>query len=183
MGHLYQHSRTIIPTWLSDHMPIKVEFWEWISNLISHIIMDAYYLSMLGLKLNHDLIWPACATQYPVEWMEVKRWHKQDKSKYMPIGKQTSTAYFSHHYHDCKMSLYSWHPLSWWRHQMETLSALLAICAGNPPVPGEFPAQRPVTRSFDVFFDLCLNKRWFETLSRPLWRHCNVKSRPNWHHD
>ena len=43
---------------------------------------------------------------------------------------------------------------------------------------GEFPAQRPVTRSFDVFFDLRLNKRlskqwwgWgFETLSRPLWR-------------
>ena len=63
---------------------------------------------------------------------------------------------------------------SWWRHQMETISALLAICAGNSPVPGEFPAQRPVTRSFDVFFALCLNKQlskqswgwWFETLSR-----------------
>ena len=38
----------------------------------------------------------------------------------------------------------------WWRHQMETFSALLAICAGNSPVPGEFPTQRPVTRSFDV---------------------------------
>ena len=71
---------------------------------------------------------------------------------------------------------------SWWRHQMETLSALLAICAGNSPVPGEFTAQRPVTRSFYVFFDLRLNKRlskqswgwWFETLSCPLWRHCNV---------
>ena len=71
----------------------------------------------------------------------------------------------------------------WWHHQMETFSALLAICAGNSPVPGEFPAQRPVTRSFDVFFDLRLNKRlskqswgwWFETISRPLWRHCNAK--------
>ena len=59
------------------------------------------------------------------------------------------------------------------------ISALLAICAGNSPLTGEFPAQRPVTRSFDVFFDLRLNKRfikqswgwWFETLSRPLWRH------------
>ena len=47
--------------------------------------------------------------------------------------------------------------------------------------PGEFPAQRPVTRSFGVSFDLRLNKRlrkqswgwWFETLSRPLWRHRN----------
>ena len=36
---------------------------------------------------------------------------------------------------------------------METFSALLAICAGNSPVSGEFPAQRPVTRSFDIFFD------------------------------
>ena len=49
--------------------------------------------------------------------------------------------------------------LSWWRHQMETFSALLAICVENSPVPGEFPAQRPVTMSFDVFFDLCPNKR------------------------
>ena len=70
---------------------------------------------------------------------------------------------------------------AWWRHQMETFSALLAICAENSPVPGEFPAQRPVTRNFDVFFDLRLNKRlskqwwgwWFETLSHPLWRHRN----------
>ena len=42
---------------------------------------------------------------------------------------------------------------------METFSALLAICAGNSPVTAEFLAQRPVTRSFDVFFDLLLNKR------------------------
>ena len=70
---------------------------------------------------------------------------------------------------------------SWWRHQMETISALLALCAGNSPVTGGFPAQRPVTRSFHVFCDLHLNKRlskqswgwWFETLSRPLWRHRN----------
>ena len=56
---------------------------------------------------------------------------------------------------------------------METFSTLLALCVGNSPLPGEFPAQGPVTRSFDVFFDLRLNKRlskqswgwWFETLS------------------
>ena len=39
------------------------------------------------------------------------------------------------------------------------LSALLAICVGNSPVTGEFSAQRPVTRSFDVFFHLRLNER------------------------
>ena len=46
-----------------------------------------------------------------------------------------------------------------WRHQMETFSALLAICAGHSPVTGEFPSQKPVTRSFDVFFDfICATK-------------------------
>ena len=64
---------------------------------------------------------------------------------------------------------------AWWRHQMEIVSALLAICAGHSPV-------RPLTRSFDVFFDLLLNKRlskqWWGWWSRTLWRHCNglVKS-------
>ena len=47
-----------------------------------------------------------------------------------------------------------------WRHQMETFSALLAICAGNSSVPGEFPTQRPVTRSFDVYFDLPRINGW-----------------------
>ena len=68
-----------------------------------------------------------------------------------------------------------------WRHQTETFSALLAICAGYSPVTSEFPAQRPMTRSFDVFLDLRLNKRlskqswfwWFEKPWRPLCRHCN----------
>ena len=71
---------------------------------------------------------------------------------------------------------------SWWRHQMETFSALLAICAGNSLVTCEFSRQRPVTRSFDVLFDLRLNKRlnkqswgWrSETPLRSLWLHCNV---------
>ena len=55
------------------------------------------------------------------------------------------------------------------------------LCAENSPVTGEFSAERPVTRSFAVFFDLCLNKRlskqswgwWSETPSCSLWRHCN----------
>ena len=66
-----------------------------------------------------------------------------------------------------------------WSHQMETFSAVLALCEGNPPVTGGFPSQRPVTLSFDVFLHLRLNKRlneqsrrhWFETPSRLLWRH------------
>ena len=56
---------------------------------------------------------------------------------------------------------------------------------GELTVTNEFPAQRPMTRSFDVFFDRHLNKRlskhlwgqWLETLSRPLWRHSNESAK------
>ena len=41
----------------------------------------------------------------------------------------------------------------WWRHQMNTFSAWLALCAEISPVIGEFPSQRPITRSFDVLFE------------------------------
>ena len=72
---------------------------------------------------------------------------------------------------------------------METFSVLLALCAGNSPVTGEFPSQRPVTRSFDILFDLRLDKQlskqsrgWqFKTESCSLWRHCNDQPKPNWH--
>ena len=61
---------------------------------------------------------------------------------------------------------------------METFSTLLAICAGKSPVPGEFPAQRPVTRNFDVFFDLRLNKKWVNNREagdlRRYHTHCDV---------
>ena len=61
---------------------------------------------------------------------------------------------------------------------METFSALVALFVGT----GEFPSQRPVTRSIDVSFDLRLNRGlstqsrrwWFETPSHSVWRHCNV---------
>ena len=71
---------------------------------------------------------------------------------------------------------------SWWRHQMKTFSALLALCEGNPPVTDGFPSQRPVKRSFDIFFDVCPNKRLrkqsicgsFGTPLCSLWRHCEI---------
>ena len=61
---------------------------------------------------------------------------------------------------------------------METFSALLAICAGNSLVTGEFPKQGLVTRSFEVFFDLRLNKRLSKQLWQVIWdanrTHCYV---------
>ena len=72
---------------------------------------------------------------------------------------------------------------TWWRNQMETFSAIAGHLCGEFTGSRWIPAQRPVMRSFDVFFYLRLNKRlskhlwgwWCGTLSCPLWRHCNVK--------
>ena len=71
--------------------------------------------------------------------------------------------------------------LTWWRHQMETFFRVTGPLWREFTGPGEFPTQRPVTRGFDVFFVLRLNKPlskqpwgcWFETLSRSLWRYRN----------
>ena len=72
------------------------------------------------------------------------------------------------------LSLYS-HKLVWWRHQMETFSALLTLCLGNSLV------TKGQWRGLWFFFYLSLNKPlskqlwgwWFEMPSRSLWRHCN----------
>ena len=71
-----------------------------------------------------------------------------------------------------------------------TIFGVTGPLCGELTGPGEFPAQRPVTWSFGVFFDLRLNKRlskqssgWcFETLSWLLWRQCNADAdNPSWH--
>ena len=72
------------------------------------------------------------------------------------------------------------HVTACWRHQMEICFALLAICAGNSPVPGDSPHKDQWRRALMFVFHLRPNKRlskqwrgwWFETPSSPLWRHC-----------
>ena len=66
---------------------------------------------------------------------------------------------------------------TWWRHQIGTLSALLALCAGNSPVTGEFPAQRPVTWSFGVFFVLFMFRRWRHNWLRKALRDVTIVTR------
>ena len=132
--------------------------------------MASWILVSIGLKLR-----PAAWQQQAITFTN---------ADILDFWEQTSVKFESKHnnFHSTKC-------ISWWRHQMETFSALLAICAGNSLVPCEFPAQRPVTRSCDVFFDLHLNKRlskqswgwWFETLLRPfslsvMWKYCSFCS-------
>ena len=77
----------------------------------------------------------------------------------------------------CKLIIH----VPWWRHRMETFTALLALCAGNSLPTGIFPSPKPVTRNFSVLFDVRPNKRLCkqsrrrcsETPSRSLWFYCN----------
>ena len=87
-----------------------------------------------------------------------------------------------YHYEEMNPLITQTNGLTWWCYEMETFSALLALCEGNPQVTGGFPSQKPLTQSIDNFFDLRLNKQfskqsrcwWFETPSHPLWCHCNA---------
>ena len=151
----------------------SVEVWEWIINFIPHFIMDVIIHSWW------DLSWTMLVKGAPgvtfqgsdVIFLNGKRnlARRFDISKVQPAA----------------VVHVGW-PLPW-RHEMETFSTLLALCAGNSPVTAEFPSQMPVTGNFDVFFDLRLNKRlnkqsrrrWFETPSRSSWRHCNARVLPS----
>ena len=98
--------------------------------------------------------------------------------EFLPFTNISEYHYFNKLLNEIERTTYSWR-----RYQMKTFSALLFRCEENP-VTGGFPSQRPVTRSFVVFFHLRLNKRlskqsirlWFETPWRSLLRHCNVFS-------
>ena len=102
----------------------------------------------------------------------------------MPTAVESFRSNFSPEYNKIKQTKAAFKAYVMMTHQMDTFSVLLVLCAGNSPVNGEFPSQSPVTRSFDVFFDLGLNKRlskqsrrrWFEAPLRSLWSHCNVLS-------
>ena len=147
--------------WLTDWMTDSFRSWvsEWVASewvRVSESKCDRMRVSRCEWASKWMSEWVS-------EWVVgcMKQWAIQVANK--SIAKENKTQHTN-----------AW--TTWWRHQMETFSALLALCAGNSSVTGEFPAQRPVTRSFDVFFDLRLNKRlnkqslgwWFETLSRPL---------------
>ena len=107
------------------------------------------------MSWNTGMCWMFC-----LDYERVYR--KLSQTSFRRIHVMVLPAKSSHRYdklihfglYDIRHDIYA----SWWRHQIEKFSALLAICAGNSPVTGEFPSQRPVTRSFVVFFYLRLNK-------------------------
>ena len=68
---------------------------------------------------------------------------------------------------------FSWTKFSWWRHQMETFSALLTLCEGLvvTPVTGGFPSQRPVTRGYDVSLICAWTNGWANNRNAGYLRH------------
>ena len=169
-GIRYKIYRTAFTVWESIHY---LHIWRWINIQIFVCLTDPVVLSSIQQFFSRETdftksLWWFCIFCFALFFVLFRCC--------------CCCCCFTEHKDHCN-DVISYHIVnpSWWRHQMETFSALLAICAGNSPGTGDFPAQRPVTRSFGVFFDPRLNKRlgkqsrgWrFETPSRPLWRHGN----------
>ena len=132
------------------------------------ILQTTFTNAFLCLKI--DVLW------LKVHWYLFPRVQSTISQHYfrLQLGAEHATSHYLNQWMPGRL-LYIWH------HQMKTFSALLALCAGNSPVIGEFPSQRPVTWTF-VSLICALNKWlikqlwswWFETPSCSLWRHCNV---------
>ena len=139
---------------------------QWLMHSAPYVNNSRHWYSMIGVQLRIS---------------NMQCFNANNKNSYMTIQSGWHNMLFMV---ECIFVLQFVYNKPWWRHEMETFSALLAICAGNSTVAGEFPAQRPVTRSFNVYFYLRLNKRlskqwwgwWFEMPSQPLWRHCSAQS-------
>ena len=129
-------------------------FQEWVSFHKSEYIFHFY----LGVALFWDAM-QCHFLSFPFKKPEFLKiclrnfWMNKNTTYFM----NWQTIRFDHAY-ETQFSLHN-HKSAWWRHEMESCSALPALCEGNSLVTGEFPSQRPVTRSFDVFFDLRLSKQ------------------------
>ena len=83
-------------------------------------------------------------------------------------------------YYNCLLTLI-FVDRKWWRHLNGNIFRATGPLWRESTGHRWIPSQRPVTWSFDVFFDLCLDRRlskqsrrcWFETPSRSFWRHRN----------
>ena len=91
--------------------------------------------------------WPLCGEFTGDRW--IPRTNGQLRGKCFHLMTSSWYCHITWHKH-ITLNAYTW-----WRHQMASFSALLALCVGNSPLDGESPSQRPVTRSFDVFFLIC----------------------------
>ena len=161
----------IIDAWRQNWKPRRIYFWVRSLNGIRGNVYEESIFLFLTLQLFRPIFGNSILSKNPPRWCDIC-WRSVEHSTLQPacsLGCNGSMMTSS----NGNIFRVTGHLCGEF-----TVSALLAICAGNSPVTGEFPAQRPVTRSFDVFFDLRSSKQswgwWFETPSCPLWRHSNV---------
>ena len=156
VSYLRPHTRSYRPKDQSRSIQVQVRMMDLLTTT------SKTYTFLIDPEINQE-IWLLFPTTYMIY---------VDRTNKSPLKLHEIAVLWYH-----ILCILSWWTLSvaWWRHQMESFYALLTLCADNSPVTGEFPSQRPATRSFDVFFDLHLSKRlskqprawWFETPSRP----------------
>ena len=135
-----------------------------------------------GFDLGHDLdIWifeVRCDCDHLVTKVRYKDLPDSDRGDFR-CRRAVDSSSFTREYKMCVT--YGWRDGNMMTSSNGNIFYVTGPLWGNSPVTGEFPSQRPVMWSFDVFFNLRLNKRvskqlrpwWFETPSCSLWRHCN----------
>ena len=161
------------------------DLWPWpISSRSFDLDFENRLRSVMFSVLDRLFFW--LGIQYdPIVWVIMRRRGVSSERRRSSCSSFTKLSgkslYFLveiHLKHFSCVSLLTASTFPWWGHQMESFSALLALCVGNSLFTGEFPAQRAVTRSFDLPLDRRLSKQWwgwwFETPSIPLIRHCNA---------
>ena len=119
-------------------------------NYITHMIPSVYDRYPPKLYLQTQPSSSARNAPCIVQGSDVKFWMR------LQILWQVYMVYHSRasHFHSCLIRRGPYITRStlpntlttWWRHQMETFSALLAICAGNSPVPVNSPHKGPWRR-------------------------------------
>ena len=65
-----------------------------------------------------------------------------------------------YHQIDLHPVFYDLDVIAWWRHHMATLSLLLTLCEGNPPVTGGFPSERASSTKLWFFYMYAWTNGW-----------------------
>ena len=115
-------------------------------------------------------------------WMTQVKFWAQSKGRHVTVTEWA----IKHMIRNLMRALCAYSGDSWWRHQLGNIFRVTGPFCGEFTGHRWIPAQRPVTRSFDVFFDLRQKlqlskrwrRRWIQTPSHSLWHHCNVSQKP-----
>ena len=108
-------------------------------NILS-IVQPLLLMILFAPDTHSYIVWVRIGSQFISGWTDNTTISKQAQQRYVQ-------GIFILYWHFPAFVM----EITWWRHQMEPFPALLNLCVGNSPVTGEFPSQRLVRRSFDVW--------------------------------